>query len=135
MAAAMIGIVEQDGVRGLEVLAPVLDRDRRPRQRADVNRKMVGLRDQARIGVANRQREVAAGIQDLRIGGAKHGFARLLDDRPHPKLGDRTRDGMGLGGLLVVAQSAATSVSAPDAASMTAWISWSVIGVDNAINP
>ncbi len=50
MAAAVIGIVEQDDVAGLDVLEPLLDRDRRPRQRADMNRQMIGLRDQAGVG-------------------------------------------------------------------------------------
>ena len=47
MAAAMIGIVEQDDVAPLHVLEPLLDRERRPGQRADMNRQMIGLRDQA----------------------------------------------------------------------------------------
>ena len=47
MAAAMIGIVEQDDVAGLDVLEPLLDHQRRPWQRADMNRQMIGLRDQA----------------------------------------------------------------------------------------
>ena len=47
MAAAMIGIVEQDDVARLHVLEPLLDRERRPWQRADMNRQMIGLRDQA----------------------------------------------------------------------------------------
>ena len=47
MAAAMIGIVEQDHVAGRDVLEALLDRARRPGQRADMHRDMVGLRDQA----------------------------------------------------------------------------------------
>ena len=98
MAAAMIGIVEQDDVARLDVLEPLLDRDRRPWQRADMNRKVIGLRDQAGAGVADRQREIAAGIEDLRIGGAKHRLAHLLHDRTEPVLDDGARDGIDLGG-------------------------------------
>ncbi len=125
---------------GRNILEPFLDRDRRPGQRADVNRKMIGLRDQASSGVADRQREIAAGIEDLRIGGAKHGLAHLFHDRTEPMLDDGTRDGIDPGRhctpLLLIGQSVAeTSLSAPDAASMIASMSASVIGVDNAINP
>ena len=98
MAAAVIGIVEQDDVARLHVLEPRLDRERRPGQRADMNRKVIGLRDQTPAGVADRQREIAAGIEDLRIGGAKHRFAHLLYDRTEPVLDDGARDGIDLGG-------------------------------------
>ncbi len=98
MAAAMIGIVEQDDVAGGYVLEPFLDRDRRPGQRADMHRKVIGLRDQASADVANRQRKIAAGIEDLRIGGAKHGFAHFLHDRTQTMLDDGTGDGIDLGG-------------------------------------
>jgi hypothetical protein len=50
MAAAMIGIVEQDDIARLHVLEPRLDRERRPGQRADMDRQMIGLRDQAASG-------------------------------------------------------------------------------------
>ena len=143
MAAAIIGIVEQEDVARLDVLETLLDRDRRPWQRADMHRQMIGLRDQAGARVANPQRKVAAGIEDLRIGGAKHGLAHLLHDRTQPMLDDGPCDGIDLGGhsCLVVLLNywrqaeAETSASAPDTASMIACISASVIGVDNAINP
>ena len=109
MAAAMIGIVEQDDVARLHVLEPLLDRERRPGQRADMDRDVVGLRDQAAARVADRQREIAAGIEDLRIGGAKHGFAHLLHDRTETMLDDGAGDGIDLGGhscLVVCARSA-----------------------------
>jgi hypothetical protein len=94
MAAAVIGIVEQDHVAGRDVLEPVLDHQRRPRQRADMDREMIRLRDQACSRVADRQREIAAGIEDLRIGGAKHGFAHFLHDRAQPVLNHGPRDGI-----------------------------------------
>ena len=56
MAAAVIGIVEQKHVAGHDVLEPVLDHQRRPGQRADMDREVIGLRDQAGPRVANRQR-------------------------------------------------------------------------------
>ena len=98
MASAVIGIVEQDDVAGLDVLEPLFDRDRRPGQCADMDRQMIGLRDQAGVGVADRQRKIAAGIEDLRIGGAKHGFAHLFHDRTEAVLDDGARDGIDLGG-------------------------------------
>jgi hypothetical protein len=98
MAAAMIGIVEQNNVAGPDVLEPRLDGERRPGQRADMHRDMIGLRDQATLCVANAQREIAAGIEDLRIGGAKHGFAHFLHDRAETMLNNGSRDGIDLGG-------------------------------------
>ena len=89
MAAAMIGIVEQDDVARLDILEAFLDRERGPWQRADMDRDMIGLRDQAAARVADREREVAAGIEDLRIGGAKHGFAHFLHDRTTADAGRR----------------------------------------------
>ena len=98
MAAAMIGIVEQDDVARLDVLEPLLDRERRPWQRADMDRNVIGLRDQPAARVADRQREIAAGIEDLRIGGAKHGFAHFLHDRAQAMLDDGAGDGIDRGG-------------------------------------
>ena len=98
MAATEIGIVEQEDVARLDVLEALLDRQRRPWQRADMDRQMVGLRDQPRACVANRQRKVAAGIEDLGIGGAKHCLAHLFHDRTEPMLDDGPCDGIDLGG-------------------------------------
>ena len=53
MAAAIIGIVEQEDVARLDVLEALLHRDRRPWQRADMHRKVIGLRDQAGARIAN----------------------------------------------------------------------------------
>src|ERR1700730_3926419 len=92
MAAAMIGIVEQDDVARPDVAKAFLDRQRRPRQRTDMHRKVIGLRGQAAACVANRQRKVAAGIEDLRVRGAKHGFAHLLHDRTEAVLDDGSGD-------------------------------------------
>jgi hypothetical protein len=147
MAAAMIGIVEQNNVAGPDVLEPRLDRERRPGQRADMYRDVIGLRDQATLGVANAKRKIAAGIEDLRVGGAKHGFAHFLHDRAETMLNNGSRDGIDLGGhaLLLAKKFASvdrgrqaeadTSSSASEAAMMTVSISASVIGVESAINP
>ena len=94
MAAAVIGIVHQDDVAGRDVLEALLHRARRPGQRADVDRDVIGLRDQPALHVADRQREIAAGIEDLRIGGAQHRLAHLGHDRAQPMLDDGTRDGI-----------------------------------------
>src|SRR6266699_2809638 len=59
-----------------------------------MNRDVIGLRDQAAACVANCERKVAAGIEDLRIGGAKHGLAHLLHDRTEAVLNDRTCNGI-----------------------------------------
>src|SRR4029079_12032571 len=97
MAAAEIGIVEQEDVARLDVLEAFLDRQRRPWQRADMARQVVGLCNQPPTRVANRQRKIAAGIEDLGIGGAKHGLAHLFYDRTEPMLDDGSRDGIDLG--------------------------------------
>ena len=62
---------------------------RRPGQRADMDRHMLGLRDQPAVEVADRGGEIAAGIEDLRIRGAQHRLAHLLDDGVQPVLHDR----------------------------------------------
>ncbi len=94
MAAAVIGIVHQDHVARLHVADAFLDRARRPGQRADMHGDVVGLRDQPRLRVADRQREIAAGVQDLRVGRAQHRFAHLGDDGAEAMLDDGAGDGI-----------------------------------------
>src|SRR5437660_8746016 len=68
-----------------------------------MNGNVIGLCDQAAACVANPERKVTAGIEDLRIGGAKHGFAHLLHDRTEAVLNNRTCNGIdfcGHAGLL-----------------------------------
>jgi hypothetical protein len=48
----------------------------------------------AAVEVADRAREVAAGIEDLRVGGAQHRLAHLLDDGVQPVLDHRGDDGI-----------------------------------------
>ena len=95
--AAPIGIVEQvDIARTDRALEEIVHGPGRIRQRADVDRHMLGLRDQATLGVAQRGGEVAARIEDLRVGGPQHGLAHLLHDGVQPVLdhgdGDRIDD-------------------------------------------
>jgi hypothetical protein len=94
MAAAMIRVVHQDHVARLHVEYALLDGTRRPRQRADMHRNMVGLRDQPRLRIADRQREIAAGVEDLRIRRAQHRFTHLGDDGAETMLDDGASDGI-----------------------------------------
>src|SRR3981081_4183435 len=98
MAAAMIGIIEKNDVAWPDIPKSLLDGKRRPRQRADMNRDVVRLSDKASLCVANRQRKITAGVEDLRIGGAKHGFAHFFHDRAQPVLNNGPRDGIDLDG-------------------------------------
>src|SRR6202165_186969 len=68
MTAAVIRIVEKNDVARPDVAKSFFDGERRPGQRADMNRDVVRLRDQAAARVANRQRKITAGVEDLRIG-------------------------------------------------------------------
>ena len=103
MAAAEIRIVEQEHVARMHVVAEELDdRFGRPGQRPDMDGDMFGLRHQDTVGAADRGREVAARIQDLRIGGPQHGLAHLLDDGAEPVLNDGDGDRVdGVRGLWV----------------------------------
>src|SRR5579872_4272111 len=55
---------------------------------------MLRLRDEASVEIADAGREIAARVQDLRIGGAQHRLAHLLDDREQAMLDDRYGDGI-----------------------------------------
>ena len=93
MVAAVIGIVEQEHVARPHVAAEVVvHRTGRPGQRADVDRHVLGLGDQPPLGVAQRGREIAAGVDDLRVRGAQHRLAHLLGDRMQPVADHRDRD-------------------------------------------
>ena len=98
VVAAAVGIVQQVDVAGAyPALEELVHGPGRERQRADVDRHVLGLGDQPPVGIAQRGREVAARVQDLRVGGAQHGLAHLLDDGAKAMLdhgdGDRI-DGM-----------------------------------------
>ena len=57
-----------------------------------MDRHVLGLGDQPALGVAQRGREVAARVDDLRVGGAQHRLAHLLGDRVQAVLDHRDRD-------------------------------------------
>src|ERR1700757_1674265 len=57
-----------------------------------MDRHMLSLRYQRAVEIADRRRKIAARIEDLRIGGAKHRFAHLFDDRQQAMLDDRGDD-------------------------------------------
>ena len=60
MAAAMIGIVHEDHVARRHLRKALVDGARGPGQRADMNRNVIGLRNQPALDVADREREIAA---------------------------------------------------------------------------
>ena len=94
VVAAVVGVVEQiDVARADRAAKAVVHRFRRPGQRADVDRHVLGLRDQAALGIADGGREIAARVDDLGVRGAQHRLAHLLGDRVQAMLdhGDRDR--------------------------------------------
>ncbi len=93
VVAAMIGVVQQKNIALVDVALEELGH--RPGgigQRADMDRHVLGLGDQPAVEVTDRGREIAARIEDLRIGGAQHRLAHLLDDREQAMLDDRDGD-------------------------------------------
>ena len=95
VVAAVIGVVEQKHVARMDVGAEELgDRAGGEGEGADMDRHVLGLGDEAPIEVADRGREIAARIEDLRIGRAQHCFAHLGDDRQQAMLDHRNGDGV-----------------------------------------
>ena len=93
--AAVVGVVEEKDVAFVNIALKELGhRAGGKGQRADMDRHMLGLCNQASVEVADRGREIAARIEDLRIGGAQHRLAHLLDDREKAVLNDRDGDGI-----------------------------------------
>ena len=93
MVAAAVGIVQQvDVARPDAALEELVHRLGRERQRADMDRHMLGLGDQPSVRIAQRGREVAARVEDLRVGRAQHGLAHLLDDGAKAVLDHRDGD-------------------------------------------
>src|SRR5262249_5418172 len=64
----------------------------RPRDRAHVDRDVLGLGDEPSLRVAEGGGEVPARVEDLRVRGAQHRFAHLLHDGLEPMLDDRDGD-------------------------------------------
>ena len=95
MIAAMIRVVEQEQVARMNVaLEEFSYRARRIRQGAHMDRHMLGLSNQAAVEIADRAGEIAARIEDLRIGGAQHRLSHLLHDGMQPMLDHRGDDGI-----------------------------------------
>ena len=89
----MIRIVEQEHVARMDIgVEEFGDRARREGERADMDRHMLRLGDQPPVEIADRGREIAARIENLRIGGAQHRLAHLGDDRQQPMLDHRDDD-------------------------------------------
>src|SRR5215510_8075714 len=63
-----------------------------PRQRAHVDGHVLGLGREASFAVEDRRGEIPARVEDLRVGGAEHGLAHLLDDGLEAVLDDRDGD-------------------------------------------
>ena len=97
VAPAVIGIIQQDDVARPDIVESLLDRQRCPRKGTDMDWNMVGLRNQTAVRITNREREVAAGVEDLRVGCAKHGLAHFRNDRAQPVLNNGACDGIDFG--------------------------------------
>jgi hypothetical protein len=82
VVVAVIRVVQQEHVTGRHAAREEIAHGlHRPRDRADVDRHVLGLGDQARAGVAHGRGEVAAGVEDLGVGRSEHRLAHLLDNR------------------------------------------------------
>ena len=91
--AAVVRVVEQVHVAGAYASREVVgDRLDGPRQRAHVDGHVLGLGRQTPFAVEDRGGEVPARVEDLRVRGAKHGLAHLLDDGLEAVLDDRDGD-------------------------------------------
>ena len=92
-AISQIGVVHQEQVALVDVVAEIVrDRLRRPGHGADMDGDVLRLRDKLALPVDHGGGEVAAGIQDLGVGGAQHRFPHLLDDGGQPVLDDGRGD-------------------------------------------
>ena len=79
--AAMVGIIEQEHVPGPDTPGEIVaDGGDGPGEGPDMNGHVLGLGGEAALAVEDRRREVAARVQDLRVGRPQHGLAHLLDD-------------------------------------------------------
>jgi hypothetical protein len=96
---AVVGVVQEEQVaRGDPPLEEVGHRRHRPGQGAHVDGHMLGLRGEPTLAVEYRGGEVAARVQDLRVGGAQHGLAHLLHDGLEAMLDHRDGDSVGAHG-------------------------------------
>ena len=96
VAAAEVGVVQDEKVALVDVVAEVrAHRFDRGRQGADMHGDPLALRHELSRRVQDRGREVPAGVQDLRHGGADHDVRHLAGDRfqavAHDRMGNRVR--------------------------------------------
>ena len=93
MVAAEVGIVQEIEVAWPDPAGEEFGhRPDRPRQRAHVDRNVLGLSHQPPRSIGERGREIAARIQDLGVGGSEHRLAHLRDDGDQAMLHDRDGD-------------------------------------------
>ena len=92
MVVAVVGVVQEIDVAGLDpALERIAHRLHGPRDRAHVDRHVLGLRDEPCPRITERRGEVSARVQDLRVGRAQHRLAHLLHDGLEPMRQDRHR--------------------------------------------
>ena len=98
--AALVGIVDQDAVAGLQALGAVGADGARHQvgQRAQVGGLGEGLGDGAQLAIEEGAREVAARLDVGRVGGAAERGAHLLGDGEQPVADDLEANGIDLGG-------------------------------------
>ena len=98
--AALVGIVDQDAVAGLQALGAVGADGARHQvsQRAQVGGLGEGLGDGAQLAVEEGAGEVAARLDVGRVGGAAERGAHLLGDGEQPVADDLEANGIDLGG-------------------------------------
>ena len=100
MIAAMIWIVEQKNVAGMDFPAKASDTARAAQGIApDMHRHVLGLRDQAQLRVDQRAGKVTRRVEDLRVCGPQHRLAHLLHDREQAMLHQGGGDRIGMGSL------------------------------------
>ena len=98
--AALVGIVDEDAVAGLQALRAVGADGARHQvgQRAQVGGLSEGLGDGAQLAIEERAREIAARLDVGRVGGAAERGAHLLGDGEQPVADDLEADRIDLGG-------------------------------------
>ena len=89
MAAPMIGIIQQEDVALVDIVAKKFDHGLHgPGQCAHMDGNMLGLGDQSAFGTANGGGKIPAGIHDLGIGRSQHGLAHFFGDGNQAVLND-----------------------------------------------
>src|SRR5215813_1545493 len=93
VVAAVIRIVEEEHVAGPDAAREVVDHGLDGHgQRAHVDGHVLGLGGEPALAVEDGGGEIAARVEDLRVGGAQHRLAHLLHDGFEPMLDHRDGD-------------------------------------------